>query len=573
MRKIITAICILLSLIFVVSCSSDIPENKPDDTTVDNGAVTGPGEEEDENNDKEEKRKYDESEYPIEELVLWGGESLEFVVLEGKNFTAENGITLPYRIYIPDDYDESKKYPVLLYLHGRGTSGDDNILHLNDVKKVFLSSDSPAYDSIVIAPHCPLEGWWGYDYNDAVVELVEDLGEKYSIDFDRIYSTGNSMGGAGSFDLALRHSDFVTAVLPAAHGSFDYETWEDYEANIPMNFDPQILDVPMYFIYDLTDKTVWYEPIQKAIQYIKDQGGEKVEYKETFGLDHQVGDVYISRDDLSGLEWLYSKVKGSDTPAEDVRAEAKKNKEENIKYIENDAVLIPDTEGVVDVSGLVNGGAKIVTDVTKETAENGVYIGYKKYDYEGNGIAVLYFDNRSDVDCNITIRTTYHDKDGKKIDGDIKSHKGLLVGENNHFIFAPGFDFETCKYQIVIESVGDGEILSRSLGQDLFCLGEDVSSANGDHIAYATVNVESNSQYIMFATIRCIVLDKNGEIVHLSDDTYPIIQPDVGAEPSLNGMCPVILYRGKEPMPENWMDDYTVIYSAFDLNRVDHTKN
>ena len=66
MRKIITAICILLSLIFVVSCSSDIPENKPDDTTVDNGAVTGPGEEEDENNDKEEKREYDESEYPIE---------------------------------------------------------------------------------------------------------------------------------------------------------------------------------------------------------------------------------------------------------------------------------------------------------------------------------------------------------------------------------------------------------------------------------------------------------------------------------------------------------------------------
>ncbi|MBR5452571.1 MAG: hypothetical protein IKV54_00690, partial [Clostridia bacterium] len=72
---------------------------------------------------------------------------------------------------------------------------------------------------------------------------------------------------------------------------------------------------------------------------------------------------------------------------------------------------------------------------------------------------------------------------------------------------------------------------------------------------------------------RCIALDENGDIAFLSEFGYPTIQPDVGAEPSLNGMCSTILYRGQEPLPENWMDEYTVIYSVIDLNRVDHTEN
>ena len=141
-------------------------------------------------------------------------------------------------------------------------------------------------------------------------------------------------------------------------------------------------------------------------------------------------------------------------------------------------MINPDVEGTVDLSGVIKGGVKVVTDVTKETAENGIYIGYKKLTYEDKGVAVLYFDNRSDIDCNVTIRTTYYDKDGKNLGGDTKSHRGLLAGEDNHFIFSPDKDFETCKYQIVIEVAGDGEILSRYLGQELFCLGEDISPVN-----------------------------------------------------------------------------------------------
>ncbi|MBR6557741.1 MAG: hypothetical protein IKT70_01890 [Clostridia bacterium] len=566
MNRALILFCVILLSAYLFSCAADTGDIIPTDTTDTVETSKNP--------EEKEKREYDESEYPVEELVIWSGESLEFVVFEGKNFCAGNGIVLPYRIYIPDDYDDSKKYPVLLYLHGRGTSGDDNILHLNDVKKVFLSSDSPAYDSIVIAPHCSLDGWWGYDYTDAVVELVENLGEKYSIDFDRIYSTGNSMGGAGSFDLALRHSDFVTAVLPAAHGSFDYEDYESYAADIPMNYDPQILNVPMYFIYDLTDNTVWYEPIQRAIRYIKNKGGNKVIYKETYGLDHQVGDVYISRDDISGLEWLYSNVKSASSSEGGTMGEPdRQNSTEKIKLTDIGFTFSPDFGGTVDISSVASGGTKFISDITRCNDDGGLYIGYKKTDYDGNGVAIFYVDNGSDIDCNVAIRTTYYSADGKSLGSDTKSFKGLLSGRDNYFIFTPEKEFSTCKYNIVIESIGDGEMVAEMIDYNFYCLGEDVSPVNGDHIGYAVVNVENFSQYIVYATIRCVVFDKNGETVFLSDKTYPVIAPDVGAEPSLNGMAEVILYRGREEMPENWMEEYSVIYEISELNRNDHTKN
>ena len=82
------------------------------------------------------------------------------VVFEKRTYT-EDGASLPYRIYIPKNYDCGEKYPMLVFLHGAGERGTDNEKQMiHGLQDMFNDPASPIYDSIVIAPQCPEESQW-----------------------------------------------------------------------------------------------------------------------------------------------------------------------------------------------------------------------------------------------------------------------------------------------------------------------------------------------------------------------------------------------------------------------------
>lgn len=153
-----------------------------------------------------------------------------------KYFVSSLGQLLPYKVIYPDNFDPTASYPMLLFLHGAGERGTDNnaqIVHGGNL----LLTDEILTQAIVIAPQCPNEDFWiryadlgpnGFDNFaenapispslKAVKELLDCFISLGFVDTDRIYGTGLSMGGMGTFDLVLRYPDFFAAVAPICGG-------------------------------------------------------------------------------------------------------------------------------------------------------------------------------------------------------------------------------------------------------------------------------------------------------------------------------------------------------------------
>lgn len=123
-------------------------------------------------------------------------------------------VSLRYLASLPKDYDQQEKWPLVLFLHGAGERGDD----LEKVKvhgPPKLIAKGKQFPFITIAPQCPRNRWWDARELD---ELVTHVSKKYKVDTDRIYVTGLSMGGFGTFALAAYAPERFAAIAPICGG-------------------------------------------------------------------------------------------------------------------------------------------------------------------------------------------------------------------------------------------------------------------------------------------------------------------------------------------------------------------
>ncbi len=141
--------------------------------------------------------------------------------------------SLPYRLFVPRVYDARKRYPLVLYLHGAGGRGADNLLHLSDDVAELVSDKVQNIEAFfVLAPQCPEGDEWvnrhdtvpfrNYDQarveespaSQMVFEVIRNLQAKYAIDAGRLYVVGYSMGGSGTWDFITRHPGVFAAAVP-----------------------------------------------------------------------------------------------------------------------------------------------------------------------------------------------------------------------------------------------------------------------------------------------------------------------------------------------------------------------
>lgn len=148
-----------------------------------------------------------------------------------EQFVDEDGDTLKYRKLI-SDYDTVSKYPLVIFLHGSGERGDDNESQLKwGVQKLATDQIMKIHKPIIIAPQCPQKMRWGnYDSKDlsllaqptspmeSLLELIDQMISTMPIDTNRIYITGLSMGGFGTFDILSRRPDLFAAAVPVCGG-------------------------------------------------------------------------------------------------------------------------------------------------------------------------------------------------------------------------------------------------------------------------------------------------------------------------------------------------------------------
>jgi len=207
--------------------------------------------------------------------------------------------TLPYRIYVPEDYDAAEKYPLVLFLHGSGERGDDNRAQTkkNTVMQTLLNEENLAkYPCVVLAPQCPEDLWWAGDDDDNTGELMgllEQTKAAYSIDDNRVYITGISMGGYGTWGMLTAYPDYFAAAVPVCGG------WEPEDASL-------FKHVPIWAFHGARDKAVRPENSRDMVKALELTGGN-VRYTEYPKEKHQSWEKAWREPEL--FEWMFAQVR------------------------------------------------------------------------------------------------------------------------------------------------------------------------------------------------------------------------------------------------------------------------
>ena len=131
-----------------------------------------------------------------------------------------------YILYLPENYDPHKKYPLILFLHGAGERGDgQEMLELVNVHGVarYASCGTYELDAIVLCPQCPQGRVWNQLVFD-LYALVDSVAEQYGADRRRMSITGISMGGFGTWEMAMTYPDRFCAFAPICGGGMAWRT-------------------------------------------------------------------------------------------------------------------------------------------------------------------------------------------------------------------------------------------------------------------------------------------------------------------------------------------------------------
>lgn len=181
-------------------------------------------------------------------------------------YTDSAGTSLPFRLYRPET-TRARTYPLVVFLHGSGERGTNNLTQItaNQGAVAFAAPERQATDpSFVLAPQAPPGlNWTTPAIQAALLELVDVVAGSHPVDRDRLYLTGLSMGGIGSFDILPRHPDlFAAALLIASRGDVTQM--------------PLMTEVPLWATHSVDDPTVDYTTGTLALVNALEAAGARV---------------------------------------------------------------------------------------------------------------------------------------------------------------------------------------------------------------------------------------------------------------------------------------------------------
>ena len=218
--------------------------------------------------------------------------------------------TLPYRLYVPFNYNPENKYPILLNLHGAGLRGNNNQRQLGFIDEAMKNPNLTADECIIVFPQCPENEKWvdtswslgSYSLDStpesnemkAVIDLIGALQEKYSVDEKRIYVMGFSMGGYGTWNALMNHPDLFAAGIPMCGAG------DPTKAEI-------LKDIPIWAVHGGLDPTVPVQCSRDMAQALEAVGAPDFHYTEIPTAEHDVWNYTYDSEEM--FTWLLSRVK------------------------------------------------------------------------------------------------------------------------------------------------------------------------------------------------------------------------------------------------------------------------
>lgn len=230
-------------------------------------------------------------------------------ILQKKVYVGTKDVKLPYRWLEPLEAKSGEKYPLVIFLHGAGERGDDNqkqLVHgVGDFLKPERRKQNPCF---LIAPQCPAgKKWVEVDWSAAshtmpatpsepmglLIELLPKLLKDFPIDPKRVYVTGLSMGGYGTWDLVARHPEWFAAAAPICGGA-DEATAD------------KIKDLPIWVFHGEVDTVVKPERSRNMVEALKKAGG-KPQYTEYPKVSHNSWSATYANQKFH--DWLFQQKK------------------------------------------------------------------------------------------------------------------------------------------------------------------------------------------------------------------------------------------------------------------------
>jgi len=206
-----------------------------------------------------------------------------------RSYHDDQGVEQRYTVFVPAAYDPEQTWPAIFFMHGAGERGTDNQSQLTVGLGPVVKSQEGLFPAITFFPQMRTD--WSKNHHDLARALAEldQVQREFNIDEDRIYVTGLSMGGHGTWAAVQRCPGRFAAAV-AVCGFFDH------------NVEP-FTSLPCWFFHGTDDSVVPVRHSRKAVAAIRSAGGNP-KYTEFPGVDH---DSWIQSYDTPELyDWLFA---------------------------------------------------------------------------------------------------------------------------------------------------------------------------------------------------------------------------------------------------------------------------
>jgi len=220
------------------------------------------------------------------------------------------GTSYPYSIYVPRAFDRSKPWPVILFLHGSGERGTDGLRSTQIGVGAAIRANPDRVPAIVVFPQAPPDSRWLGDPADAAMAALEKSIIEFHGDRRRVYLTGLSMGGYGTWHLALAHPNTFAALVVVCGGLLPHATTTAVQqsplttaASDPYAFTAHALRVvPIRMFHGDADPVIPVGESRRMAENLAREGAD-VRYVKYPGVGHNAWDRAYG--DAEIWEWLF----------------------------------------------------------------------------------------------------------------------------------------------------------------------------------------------------------------------------------------------------------------------------
>jgi predicted peptidase len=206
-----------------------------------------------------------------------------------------NGTTYRYQIFVPAAYDASQRWPVILFLHGAGERGSDGYLQTQVGLPSAIRQNPSRFPAIAVFPQAPADSSWTGPIARMALAALDQTMSEYKTDPARVYLTGLSMGGNGTWYIAYRNPKRFAAIAPIC-GWISPERWKQADPVVPADsgeifsaFARQLRQTPAWIFHGEVDLVVPVEESRRTFAALQ-AAGAPVQYSEVPGTGHDSWD-------------------------------------------------------------------------------------------------------------------------------------------------------------------------------------------------------------------------------------------------------------------------------------------